>query len=304
MHIERFGKSKKVEGIEKGKCFIFPKIDGSNAQAFLDDDGVVQAGQRNGMCTEQFNGKGLWQTIVSDNKIKKFLLDNPNLRLYGEFLIPHTLKDYNFDSWNKFYIFDVEETVNGNSRLLSYTEYSKLLEKYDLLYIKPLAIIDYPTTSDFSRILESNKYLLDNVEAIGEGIVIKNYDYICKQTKEQLFAKIVRAEFIAEHHNLEYDEKTGTYIEKTIEEKIADEFFTDAFIEKEVDKAINNLFDGELTKDKRKRIPEIFDFVFYAFVEEDMRNVVEKYNKPNVSFMQLYNLCRDRIKEVSSIFKK
>lgn len=303
MHIERFGKSNKIEGIEKGKCFIFPKIDGSNAQAWL-EEGVVQAGQRNGACNEKFNGKGLWKSITQDKNIEIFLNDNPNMRLYGEFLTPHTLKEYNAEAWGKFYVFDVEIEYNKTYRLLSYPEYSNLLDKYNILYIKPLTVIDYPTTTDFARLLEGNKYLLDTTETIGEGIIIKNYDYICRQTKEQLFAKIVRAEFIAEHHNLEYDEKTGTYIEKTVEEKISEEYFTDSFIEKEIDKAIDILFNGEMTKANRKRIPELFDFVFYAFVEEDMSNVIKKYNKPNLAFMHLYNLCRERIKETSFIFKK
>lgn len=304
MHIERFGKSKKIEGIERGTCYIFPKIDGSNASVWS-EKGVICVGSRNEVCSEKHNGKGLYQAVKNDKEIEKLLLDNSKLRLYGEYLIPHTLKEYNKESWGKFYIFDVAmELDNGEETLLSYDVYSLMLEKYAVSYIKPMEILNYPTTSDFARLLESNKYLLDSSDVIGEGIIIKNYNYISRQTKKQLFAKIVREEFIAEHHNLEYDEKMGTYISKTVEEKIADEYFTDSFIEKEIVKAIDILFGGEFKKEDRKRIPEIFDFVFLAFVEEDMRNVIEQYKKPDISFLKLFNLCRERIKKVSDIFQR
>lgn len=303
MHIERFGKSNKIKGVELGKCYIFPKIDGSNASVWL-ENGEICVGSRNDVCSEKHNGKGLYQAIQRDENIKTFLNHYPNYRLYGEFLTPHTLKDYNKNAWGKFYIFDVAVEYKDSEFLLSYDNYSVLLEKYNILYIKPLEVINYPTTYDFARLLENNKYLLEETDVIGEGIIIKNYEYISKQTKKQLFAKIVREEFIAEHHNLEYDELEGTYIAKTVEEKIADEYFTDSFIEKEIVKAIDILFGGEFKKEDRKRIPEIFDFVFLAFVEEDMRNIVEQYKKPDMSFLKLFNLCRERIKKVSVIFKR
>lgn len=304
MHIERFGKSNKIEGIERGTCYIFPKIDGSNASVWS-EKGVICVGSRNEVCSEKHNGKGLYQAVKNDKEIEKLLLDNSKLRLYGEYLIPHTLKEYNKESWGKFYIFDVAiELDSGEEFYLSYDVYSPILDSYSVSYIKPLEVISYPITTDFARLLESNKYLLEGTDVVGEGIIIKNYTYISRQTKKQLFAKIVREEFIAEHHNLEYDEKKGTYIAKTIEEKIADEYFTDAFIEKEMLKGIDNLFEGNFKKEDRKRIPELFDFVFYAFIEEDMRNVIEQYKKPDISFLKLFNLCRERIKKVSDIFQR
>ena len=36
-HVERFGNGA-VNGIEVGECYIFPKIDGTNASVWWDDD--------------------------------------------------------------------------------------------------------------------------------------------------------------------------------------------------------------------------------------------------------------------------
>ena len=44
-HIERFGMPE-VEFIEQGKCYIFPKIDGTNASVWMGDDGEIHAGSR------------------------------------------------------------------------------------------------------------------------------------------------------------------------------------------------------------------------------------------------------------------
>ena len=42
-HLERFGMDG-VSGIELGHCYIFPKLDGTNAQVWIDEDQYIQAG--------------------------------------------------------------------------------------------------------------------------------------------------------------------------------------------------------------------------------------------------------------------
>lgn len=46
MHLERIGTSE-VEGIEDGLTYVFPKLDGTNASVWLNEEGEVQAGSRN-----------------------------------------------------------------------------------------------------------------------------------------------------------------------------------------------------------------------------------------------------------------
>lgn len=56
-HLERFGNDE-VEGIELGKLYIFPKLDGTNAQVWLDDEGNIKAGSRNRELTLEKDNAG------------------------------------------------------------------------------------------------------------------------------------------------------------------------------------------------------------------------------------------------------
>ena len=45
MHLERYG-NEEVEGIEQGTTYVFPKLDGTNAQLWYEGKGVIGAGSR------------------------------------------------------------------------------------------------------------------------------------------------------------------------------------------------------------------------------------------------------------------
>ena len=104
-HLERFG-TVSVEGIENGMCHIFPKIDGTNASVWL-EDGNIKAGSRNRELTLDNDNSGFYNYIIKQQNIIEFLNKFTGIRLYGEFLVPHTLKTYRDDAWKKFYVFDV-----------------------------------------------------------------------------------------------------------------------------------------------------------------------------------------------------
>ena len=52
MSLKRLGRTE-VNGIDIGRCFIFPKIDGTNAQCWLGKDGILYAGSRNRLLGEE-----------------------------------------------------------------------------------------------------------------------------------------------------------------------------------------------------------------------------------------------------------
>ena len=89
-HIERFGTTE-VEGIEIGTCYVFPKIDGTNSSVWL-NDGVVCAGSRNRQLTLEKDNAGFYAAISKDERIKAYLEKHPTHRLFGEWLVPHSLK--------------------------------------------------------------------------------------------------------------------------------------------------------------------------------------------------------------------
>ena len=89
-HLERFG-TDEVDGIEFGECLIFPKIDGTNGSVWL-DEGEVKAGSRNRELTLEQNKARFYGYVLSNGNIKQYLEAQPTHRLYGEFLVPHSLK--------------------------------------------------------------------------------------------------------------------------------------------------------------------------------------------------------------------
>jgi ATP-dependent RNA circularization protein (DNA/RNA ligase family) len=75
--------------------------------------------------------------INSHDGLNAFHTKYRDLRLYGEWLVPHTLKTYNDDAWRKFYVFDVFD--RKKERLLSYDEYSEGLVAAGINVIAPIA---------------------------------------------------------------------------------------------------------------------------------------------------------------------
>ena len=104
-HLERFGNSA-VRGIEIGECYIFPKIDGTNASVWY-HDGKLCTGSRSRELSVENDNAGFHAWAIEDEKLKAFFAEYPSFRLYGEWLVPHSLKTYREDAWRKFYIFDV-----------------------------------------------------------------------------------------------------------------------------------------------------------------------------------------------------
>lgn len=139
-HVERFGTGE-VDGINIGKCYIFPKIDGANASVWMHDDGRIGAGSRNNEITGTDCIKGFTGYVDAHQGIKDFFNACPELRLFGEWLIPHTLKTYRDDAWKKFYVFDVV----GPWGYLTYEGYKTLLDTFHIDYVPALAIINNPS---------------------------------------------------------------------------------------------------------------------------------------------------------------
>lgn len=287
MHVERFGTSG-VDGIELGDCYIFPKIDGTNGSVWLGEDGGLKAGSRNRQLSSSEDNAGFWAAIHSDayTNVLAFLQDNSHLRLYGEWLVPHTLKTYRTDAWRKFYVFDVFSEYS--EKYLSYDHYSKLLDEYDIEYIHPLCIIKNPHVEKLIQLLDSNTYLLEDGKGFGEGIVIKNYDFK-NRFGRTVWAKIVRNEF-KEKHSRNTQPISVNQVDE-IETKIVDEFVTTSFVEKTHAKLA---IDGWSSK----MIPQLLGRVFHDLVTEEIWQICRKYKMPKIDFKRLNKLTVQQIKTI------
>ena len=291
MSLKRFGRVE-VDGIDIGRCFIFPKIDGTNSSCWLGEDGIIYAGSRNRLLGEERekDNAGFCKWVRSKENIKRFFNENPKLRLYGEFLVPHSVKTYRDDAWRKLYVFDVYN--DETNKFLPYEEYEELLKKYDIECIPPLVIIHNPTEEQLLHIMkENNTYLIEDGKGVGEGIVIKNYDYINK-FGHVVWAKMVTNEFKEAHKKAMGVNEIN---KPTIEELIVNKFCTESFIEKEYSKILLILENKGETFNS-KHIPMLLNILYAEFIQEEMVEILKQFKNPTINFKRLQGLCINKIK--------
>lgn len=284
MHVERFG-TDEVDGIEYGQCYIFPKIDGTNGQTYV-KDGNLAAGSRNRELTLDNDNQGFYDYVLRNPNLVEFHLEFPEVRLYGEWLVPHTLKTYRQDAWKRFYIFDVEYLDN----LLPYEQYLPMLQKYNLDFIIPLAIINNPTYDNLVAKLPTNTFLIEDGKGDGEGIVIKNYDFVNKHGR-QIWAKIVKTEFKEKSVLAMGLKPTDGSLQ--VEEAICREFITDAL----VDKIVANI-KNEAGTWRSEFIPSLLSTVYYDLVKEESYNFIKKHKMPKIDFKVLNKYAILRTKQL------
>lgn len=285
-HLERFG-TDEVQNIHLGETYIFPKIDGTNASLWFDEHGL-QAGSRNRHLTLDNDNAGFYQWALSQENILEFFKDNDDLVLYGEWLVPHSLKTYRSDAWKRFYVFDV--MIYSTGVYLPFKQYESLLKVFKLDYIPPLSICNNADYDRFIKHLEGNNYLIEDGKGSGEGIVIKNYSFQNKYGRTT-WAKIVTSEF-REKHAKEMGAPTAN-MKPPVEEEIVKEFVTQALAEKVLEKIrIEN--DGFSSR----MIPQLLNTVYYDLVREDSWNFIKKHKNPNINFSALQHLTFRRVKEL------
>lgn len=292
-HLERYG-NQSVSDIELGEVYVFPKIDGTNASVWLNDEGEVTAGSRNRELSHEQDNAGFYNYIVADEKIKKMLNENPKLRLYGEWLVPHSLKTYRENAWRKFYIFDVIlHKSDEEFEYLPYNEYKKILDVYDLEYIVPLGVMKGGNYDNFIHYLDKNQYLIEDGKGNGEGIVLKNYNYT-NYNGEIRWAKIVSSEF-KELHGKTMGVPNLQVETNIVEQIIIENYCTEAFIEKEYHKLRLILSGWE-----NKYIPHLFSHIWYEFINEELYNAIKKLKNPKVDFKLLNQLVLKKVKKTLS----
>lgn len=287
MHIERFGNDE-VQGIELGGCYVFPKIDGTNASVWWDNG--LRAGSRKRQLSLDEDNAGffLWVSNSLHRLDDFFIHTNNELRLYGEWLVPHSLKTYREDAWRKFYVFDVYD--DKKETYLSYDEYQPMLDDFKIDYIPPLCVMNNATYENLLIEIDNNNFLIRDGAGCGEGIVIKNYNY---QNKfgHTIWAKIITTVF-KEKHVKEMGHTIKT-MKQMIEQAICDEYVAKPLVDKIYAKIVN-----EMEGWNSKYIPRLLTTVFYDLVNEEIWNIVKKLKNPTINFKTLNTLVILKIKEI------
>ena len=299
MHLERFG-HREVKGINLGTCHIFPKLDGTNSSLWLDDNeeatlenavaSRLRAGSRTRTLTLVADNAGFYCWAITQPNLIRYLEDHPKHRLYGEWLVPHTLKTYRADAWKRFWIFDVSVEGKQFEKCVPYEEYAPELEKYGLDYITPICKVENPSEEWLYGFLDRANFLVEDGKGHGEGIVIKNYNF-SSPDGSQTWAKIVRQEF--KEQNVKAFGINNITLTDPVEARIVDKFLTESMIDKIYAKIVveNGGWDS-------KCIPRLLETCFYDLIMEEMWSILKEFKVPTVNFRSMKMYTTQKIKLV------
>lgn len=292
LHVERLDETKiDVANFLKGTIYCFSKLDGTNAVAWADENGVIHCGSRTReLAVDHDNARFMnwFTTDSSTEQLRDFLIQNPNLIVYGEWLNgvdgskqAGTIKQYLDPGFWVIGMFDIDA---GN--YLYYDVYAMLLDGvYDKID-RPLVVFTNPTKEDIVNLLSDNHFNLPQ-DVSGEGVVCWNYDYRDKWDHFQV-GKIVAAEYL---------ERKGTsqkvkipQIREGLEHDIVEAFVSSADCEKCKQKIIiaENLEEWQNTG---KYIGMFLGMLYTDLITEEMLSIVRRFKNPKIDFAVLKNEC-------------
>lgn len=169
--IHRLGKEE-TEGILEGTVHIEEKIDGANVSIWFENGEICMA-SRSQKITEGFNG--FCDYVRNHPTLPVLFAKYPHLRLYGEWLVRHTI-GYNETAYKKFYLFDVTSRTEATDadpeareEFWSRMAVHQLAKDFDLLVPEYHGLFNNPTMEDIQPFVGKSS-LGDK----GEGVVLKN----------------------------------------------------------------------------------------------------------------------------------
>lgn len=294
-HIEKLGKSE-VEGILDGKVYLFYKIDGTNASVWLKNNQTLGFGSRKKELIDSDNAgfKTAIDTQAEYAETKKELLDylakHPTHIIYGEWLVKNVLKTYQVNAWRQFYIFDILDTETGE--YINYDTYSKEFDSDypNLKYIPCMVKLNNPIEEDLKYwLLETGKYLIN--DGLGEGIVIKNYNYKNKYGRHT-WAKLLCEEFYLGKSNVRIENSQNK--EKLPVEYGIVKMMTDEHILKE-----KNKIEEKYNENFMAHFGELLESCYREFLLDNLEIIIfKKYKSAIIDFKKLRELGISKIKNL------
>ena len=155
-----------------GDVYVFPKLDGTNASAWWDPEtGAPACASRRRRIAPEDDNAGFAQWVQFSDEaagVRQAIHAHPSWILYGEWLVPHTLKTYREDAWRRFWVFDVFN--RETERFVDYPTYSEALSSSDVDVIEPQCLIETPSEEQLRREVDGNTYLICDGMGSGEGV--------------------------------------------------------------------------------------------------------------------------------------
>jgi len=270
-----------VEGILDTPVTVQEKVDGANVSIWMRDDGSIAYGSRTReLGDDDFNGFG---TYVKEHE--KQLLDwfskNPNCRLYGEWLVKHTIT-YPDEAYKKMYLYDIylenaeinieQNYVKDAAEFLGF-EYPKLFFEDQIITLEQLTEV------------VGKSFIGVN----GEGVVIKNPTYKNKWGNH-VYAKKVHEKF--KESNAIVFGGNNKHSESYWEMYVVNKYATLGRLNKIIQK-----FEPELSeKLDYKHIPEITGRAYYDLLTEEIWEIAGKV--VSLDFKRLRHLATRKFTQI------
>jgi len=271
--IHRLGKSE-TEGILKGTVTVQEKLDGANTSIWL-ENGSIKCGSRNReLINDNFNG--FVEYVKNHQGIIDYLNRFPDHRLYGEWLVKHTV-NYNKTAYKQFYLFDI---MNKNENFFDQDVVQALAKTYNINTPQIFGVFENPTKEKLQEFVGQSN-LGDN----GEGVVLKNLDFI-NRFGNFCYAKIVTQEF-KESNAFTFggnNKSSETYWEMYVVNK----YCTLGRVKKIINKLqpeINEQLDFKHTS-------RIVGTCYHDMITEEIWEIQKKV--PKINFRQLQNLAKKK----------
>ncbi len=274
------------DGILDGTCYIQEKVDGANASIW-NEDGEIHYGSRSRdlfKASDNFNGFGTW--IEQHAGVKKLLIDHPEYRLNGEWLVRHTI-GYNELAYRKFYLFDITIEEGETKITMPMDEMYRLAEEYDIPAVHLFAVLENPTLEQIIQHCGTSV-----LGSKGEGVVIKNLAFINKFGDKQ-FGKFVTQEF-KEDNAVTFggNNRTSDTYEETY---FMNQMMTLARVQKIFHKAESQ--HGRLDM---KNIPMIMGMCYHDLITEEGWVIAQEMgkNKKKFDYHAFKMLCDKKAKSI------
>lgn len=231
MDIQRL-KTVFADGFKVGDYIVIQeKLDGANA-SFQDDieTDEIKAFSRNNPLSLSNNLRGFWEWT---QKLNKELYEKyPNLRVFGEWLVSHTIP-YPQDKYYNFYCFDLYDTET--QLYLKQDEVEQFCIENNLNYIPVFYKGEFISWEHIKTFV--GKTFLGGER--GEGVVVKNMDRLNdSNTRIPFYTKIVSDDF-AETKSLPKMKDTAKLESRAKAQELTKTIVTEARVKKLVHKLVD-----------------------------------------------------------------
>lgn len=291
LHVERLGRTE-TEGLLNGKVYCTFKLDGTNSCVWVDDcSGEIHCGSRRreiGFEADDNAGFATWmnESGYEQDHIRALCRAHSNYIVYGEWLGRNTfvgaIKKYRKGALSHLWIFDIYD--RNEERYLNWEEMEEVLAEFDLLdhRIPLAAVLENPTIDDIIELANNNKFLLEDTDIIGEGIVCKNYSFYNRYGRYTV-GKYVREDFNPGNSKPKREIKVGE-----VEQMFVEKYLTAAELEKAKAKTVLASgvdFDNDLRNGKF--IGMFLNILWKDTIEENIVDFCKRAKNPQIDFAAL-----------------